>query len=151
MWKIEDLRGHEAYLDSNVLIYALEAADSAMLRELRELFADIGAGVTLARTSLIARAEVLVKPLRNRQNDLVRAYRELLSGTQDIAVQPVDAAIVDRAAELRALHRGLRLPDALHLATALLCECRYFLTSDKRLPGNMAGMKILPLHQLALD
>ena len=148
MWKLEDLRGHEAYLDSNIIIYAFEAADATTLHGLGALFADIGSGATRARTSLITRAEVLVRPLRDKQDDLVRAYRELLSGTQDIAVQPVDAGIVDRAAALRAAHRALRLPDALHLATALLCECRYFLTSDKRLTATIPGVEILPLHQM---
>lgn len=151
MWKVEDLRGHEAYLDSSIIIYAFETANATVLPALGALFADLGSGATRARTSLVTRAEVLVKPFRERQDDLVRAYRDILSGTQDIAVQPVDAAIVDRAAELRAAHRILRLPDALHLATAVLCECRYFLTSDKRLPKRIAGMEILPLHQLALD
>lgn len=151
MWTLEDLRGQQIYLDSNVIIYAFETADPAMLRELRALFADIASGATRSRTSLITRAEVLVKPLRDRQDDLVRAYREFLSGTGDIAVQPIDAGIVDRAAELRARHRALRLPDALHLATAVLCECAYFLTSDARLPAGVAGLHVLPLQQLARD
>lgn len=151
MWKVEDLRGHETCLDSNIIIYAFETADPAVLSVLRALFADVKSGATRARTSLITRAEVLVKPLRAQQADFVRAYRELLSGTQAIAVQPVDAAIVDRAAELRATHRILRLPDALQLATAVLCECRSFLTSDKRMPKAIAGVQILSLHQCAAD
>lgn len=148
MWRVEDLRGHETYLDSNILIYAFEAADPILMPGLVTFFADIGAGRTRVRTSLITRAEVLVKPLRERQLDLIDMYRQLLSGTQDIAVQPLDAAIVDRAAKLRAGHHALRLPDALHLATAILCECSCFLTVDQRLPANLAGVRILPLQQM---
>ncbi len=73
---------------------------------------------------MITRAEVLVRPLRDKQDELAGVYRELLSGTHDIAVIPVDESIADQAAELRAGHQSLRLPDALHLATAVLCHCR---------------------------
>lgn len=149
MWRTEKLRGEEIYLDSNILIYAFEGAEAQRLPELRTIFSDIASGIVRARTSLIARAEVLVRPLRNKQQELVRLYREILSGRQDIAVQPVDAGIVDRAAALRAAHPVLRLPDALHLATAVLCDCRYFLTSDKRLPGNGLGIEVLLLHEIS--
>lgn len=149
MWRAEKLRGEEIYLDSNILIYAFEGAEARSTPELRVIFSDITSGVVRARTSLITRAEVLVRPLRDKQEELVRLYREILSGRQDIAVQPVDAGIVDRAAELRAAHRLLRLPDALHLATAVLCDCRYFLTSDKRLAGSNLGIEVLMLHEMS--
>lgn len=149
MWRVEDLRGHEAYLDSNVIIYAFEGAEPAALRSLRALFADLASGATGARTSLLTRAEVLVRPLRERQDELAAAYRELLSGTRDVAVQPIDAAVVDRAAALRASHHALHLPDALHLATAVLCRCRYFVTSDKRLPASVGSVTVMPLHLLS--
>lgn len=148
MWRAEKLHGEEVYLDSNILIYAFEGAAAPHLPELRTIFSDIASGIVRARTSLITRAEVLVRPLRDKQDELVRLYRETLSGRQDIAVQPVDVGIVDRAAELRATHPILRLPDALHLATATLCDCRYFLTSDKRLHGSSLGIEVLLLQEM---
>jgi predicted nucleic acid-binding protein len=49
-----------------------------------------------------------------------------------IEVVPLDRTIARRAAELRAEHAGLRLPDAMVLATADLREAG-LLTFDDRL------------------
>jgi predicted nucleic acid-binding protein len=45
---------------------------------------------------------------------------------------PVDLAIAERAAELRARY-NLKTPDALQVATAIETGCNAFLTSDMRL------------------
>lgn len=148
MWRAEKLRGQEVYLDSNIIIYAFEGMDATSLRGLKVIFSDLATGVTHARTSLITRAEVLVRPLRDKQDELVRVYSELLSGTKDITVQAVDVDIVDHAAALRARHDSLRLPDALHLATAIHCHCRYFLTSDRRLATSRTGIEALTLQEM---
>lgn len=149
MWRVESLRGREVYLDSNIFIYAFESADHPALGGIRALLRDISNGTTHARTSLLTRAEVLVRPLREQQQDLAEFYRNLLSGTQPISVQPLDGAIVDRAAALRAVHGRLRLADALHLSTSLLCECDGLLTADKQLAAIDADIKVLPLHDMA--
>lgn len=151
MWKVDDLRGQTAYLDTNIFINAFEARDPVLQRALDGLFADIDTGITRACTSLITRVEVLVRPLREGQTGLVRTYREVLSGAFDIVVLPVAVDIIDCAAQLRAARRGLRLPDAIHLATAMLCSCRYFVTSDKRLTGRFSGVEVLQLHRLMGD
>lgn len=41
-----------------------------------------------------------------------------------------DRAIWDLAAQLRAAHK-LKLPDAVHLATAIKAACRFLITNDK--------------------
>jgi predicted nucleic acid-binding protein len=49
-----------------------------------------------------------------------------------ITVVPVDRAVARRAAQLRAEHTSLRLPDAMSLATALATDAA-LLTLDKKL------------------
>ena len=63
-----------------------------------------------------------------------RVYRDLFtSPPPGLAVAGLNAAIQERAAELRATIESLRLPDAIHLATAETERCDLFLTNDKRL------------------
>jgi predicted nucleic acid-binding protein len=49
-----------------------------------------------------------------------------------VQIVPADHAVDRRAAELRAQHSSLRLPDAMSLATALVSDAT-FLTLDKKL------------------
>lgn len=68
---------------------------------------------------------------------LVADYEELFR-QPGIRLLPVTRPILREAARLRADVSGLRTPDALHAATALLHGCAMFLTNDKafrRVPG----------------
>jgi predicted nucleic acid-binding protein len=62
-------------------------------------------------------------------------------------IVPVDAEIADRASELRAETRSLRMPDALIVATAELDpEVATLLTGDRavgKLRGLRCGVKLL--------
>jgi predicted nucleic acid-binding protein len=42
---------------------------------------------------------------------------------------PVDRGIADTAASLRASH-GLKLPDAIHIATGMVAGCAHYITGD---------------------
>lgn len=75
-----------------------------------------------------AYSETLVKPLAKGYADEVDAFVDGLG----VQIVPVDRAIGRRAAELRAEHGALRLPDAVVLATAQLRDER-LLTFDERL------------------
>lgn len=75
-----------------------------------------------------AYSETLVRPLSTGHGDKVEAFLDGLG----VEIVPVDREIARRAAELRSAHATLRLPDALVLATAQLCDAR-LLTFDGRL------------------
>jgi predicted nucleic acid-binding protein len=75
-----------------------------------------------------AYSEILVHALRQQRGDDVDRLVDRLR----VEVVAVDRPIARRAAELRAVHRALRLPDALVLATARLRDAR-LLTFDERL------------------
>lgn len=117
------------YLDTSALIYLVEVADSASF------------GDDQIVTSWITFAEALVKPMQNDDRLLQSAYRSLFEARTLLKVIPVDRDISLRAAELRAEH-GLKLPDAIHLATGLHHGCAAFLTGDR----GWAKLGIALLH-----
>ena len=82
-------------------------------------------------TSEITLSEVLVGPLRRADHDLLERYRLLFRHAEIIQLVPVTRAILERAAELRAVS-AMRLPDAIHVATALATGCQIVLSQDKR-------------------
>jgi predicted nucleic acid-binding protein len=47
-----------------------------------------------------------------------------------------------QAAKLRAKYKGLKMPDAIQLATAKYISCKEFITNDKQLK-NVEEMKVL--------
>lgn len=144
---LEALDGASLYFDSNVFIYALESPDRTLRRRHQALFHYLSEKRCDACTSLLTRAEVLVRPLRLKQIELADRYRMLLSGVGAIGLYGVDEDIVDRAAGLRADYPTLRLPDALHVATALSAGCDAIVTNDLRLNAVSARISVLtPCH-----
>ena len=83
-------------------------------------------GDTLAVGDL-ARAECLVAPFRNGDAGLEARYRAFFRDP-DIHVLAMTAAICERARACAA--HPFKLPDALHLATAIEHGCGLFLTND---------------------
>jgi predicted nucleic acid-binding protein len=82
-----------------------------------------------ATTALASAApEIMVPALRQRRGDDIDRLIDRLR----VEIVTVDREVARRAAELRATHRTLRLPDALVLATAQLRGGR-LLTFDERL------------------
>ena len=122
------LKGQKVYLDTNIFIYALEAMEpwAALLQE---AFASLQAGEWHAVTSSLSIAECLVKPFDMERDDMVAAYRAALSPSQYLHIAPLREEILVDAARLRALHK-FKLPDALHIATALDEGCTAMLTND---------------------
>jgi predicted nucleic acid-binding protein len=126
------------YLDTNVFIQAFEtsglSAEPAQ-RLLAALHANEGAAVT----SELTLAELLAPvdrpnalPQANRRQlylnllvwnnfvDLLQITRDILIGTADLR-------------EAASLKNGtkIRLPDAIHIVTAVQARCRFFVTNDK--------------------
>ncbi|MCD2172657.1 type II toxin-antitoxin system VapC family toxin [Rhizobium sp. C4] len=119
------------YLDTNIFIFALEGEDAELRMVLAELFS-IAPQKNEIRfvTSLITVSEGLVRPYRLAHADLIDQYERTLLDSPWLQNIPVDFRILQTAAILRAQNLGLKLPDAIHLATALLLGCSVFLTAD---------------------
>jgi predicted nucleic acid-binding protein len=80
-------------------------------------------------TSELTLAEVLVGPLKTGNVAIQQTYRSFLTSTATVEVPPVSRDILEESAQLRA-NTKLKLPDAIHLATALRFRCDSFLTND---------------------
>jgi len=145
MINVEGLAGDRLYLDTNVIIYFVEG--HLKYRPLLELlFEAIDGNALGAVTSELSLAEVLVKPLIERNSDVVQVYTGLLSSGSHLSVASIDRATLVRSAELRA-QLGCRAFDAIHLATAGLADCDYFLTEDMRI-RTPEGLRLLHLSEL---
>lgn len=79
--------------------------------------------------SVIALAEVLVKPLREGNDAAAGDYRQLLTSFPSLRLFDVDWNIAEAAARLRAAH-GLPLPDAIQAATALATGATGLISND---------------------
>lgn len=142
---VDELHGRLVALDTSPLIYYLEE-DPVYLAAVAPLFSAIADGKLRAVTSTVTLVEVLTKPLREGQFEIAHRYRYLLLSRAGIEMQPVSPAIAEEAARLRASH-GLRTPDAIQLATALVAGATHFLTNDHGL-ASIPDVQVLILSQL---
>lgn len=90
-------------------------------------------------TSRLSRLECRCKPLREGHDQLLRLYETFFAG-REVIVAEVDAAVVEKATELRAT-AGLKTPDAIHAATALLVGATEIWTTDRRF-GRCPGIRV---------
>jgi len=91
-------------------------------------------------TSRIARLECRCKPLRNRQSDLLDQY-EIFFASVEVAIREVNAAVIEKATDLRAAF-GLKTPDAIHAATAIISGTSEFWTTDARF-SKCSALKVV--------
>lgn len=130
MGLIEACRGRQVYLDTNIFIHAVKGLSEHMpvLRPLFELLASGGASAVTRELTL---AEVLPRPLATSRTDIAFIYERMPATSAWLAVVPVSRAVLVDAVHLRA-SSGLRLPDAIHVATALAADCSILLSNDSR-------------------
>jgi predicted nucleic acid-binding protein len=121
------------YLDANFLIRLVESPHGRNVRH-EHLWDMIDTGRLTAMTSWLTWSEVLVHPLRHDDAPLVAVYDRIFAGeTASLTCHDVKRPVLREAANLRARWPGLKSPDAIHLATAALHDCGWFVTSDARL------------------
>ncbi|KQS65500.1 hypothetical protein ASG39_09790 [Rhizobium sp. Leaf371] len=117
------------YLDTSAFIFAVEET-SVRSDLLHALFSASAKRATpMLVTSELTLAEVLVKPYREADDVLTRRYEDLVRSSRTLVLQPVGRRTLKYAAYLRTRNR-MKLPDAVHLSTAVGSRCTHFLTSD---------------------
>ena len=130
-------------LDSVSFIYFIED-DPRFVPVLLPLFEAFDSGSATGHTSEITLLEVLVMPYRRGDMHLAERYELLLTRSRGLTMTGLGRTQLRTAAKLRALHSGLRTPDALQLATALTAGCSTFVTNDRKLPA-IDGLRIIQL------
>ena len=103
-------------------------------------------GAFQAIASPVTLTECLILPLRLGQTQLQQDFINLLTMTESIAFAPIEAKVSKQAAELRVKY-GLKLPDALQVATALVNGCEVFLTNDATLK-RVTELRVVVLSEL---
>lgn len=131
-------------LDAGVVIGFLDGSDAHHERAHQVLRAAIDRSSVLALPAS-AHTEVLVGPAR-RGTEAMQTVRELVERVP-IRVAPLDDRTA-AAAELRANHRSLKLPDALVIASASVLDADELVTTDRGWPppatlGLRAAVTIL--------
>lgn len=148
MGRLTELTGARVYCDTNVVIYAIEGYDAyapviqALLRALDEQ-------AVVAVTSELTIAEVLVKPLRDGNHIIQQAYRRFLRPSSALSLFPISRKILEQAAGIRAAGK-VKLPDAIHWATALSADCNSFLTNDQAFKAQ-AGLTVHLISEITLS
>ncbi len=147
MGSVTALEGKRVYIDANIVIYGMEGF--ARYREILSLFfKNISTGSQSALTSELTIAEVLVKPLLDGDQPARQRYERTLVSRGSFTVAPVDRRTLVEAALLRSRHR-IKLPDAIHLSTAIVTGCEVFLTNDLRL-ASVGRVQVEALPNLEL-
>ena len=130
-------------LDTNVVIYELEEV-WPYLGLARELFRLMERGRIIGTVSTVVEAEVLVKPLRERDRSTLEKAELFFKDSPNLVVRSVDRPIARRAALVRASSR-LRLPDAIVVATALEDRCDALIGNDASMAHSTSGIPYLYL------
>lgn len=146
MGLIDDLGSGPVALDTPVFIYFIEKHQE-FHPVVRPLFAGIDGGTLEAVTSALTLLEVLVLPYRVGDLALARGYEDALRRSRIRLVQ-IDTTQLRAAAQLRAVHRAIRTPDALQISAARSAGCSTFVTNDTRLPP-LPGLRVLQIGDYA--
>lgn len=116
------------FLDTAPVIYFVEQ-NPEFASKVQEVFERLDDGKLTAVVSPITLAECLVLPYKQKKSDIAQIFTELLANNEGVLFYPIDEAIADKAANLRARY-NLTLTDAFQLAIAIHAECDAFLTND---------------------
>jgi predicted nucleic acid-binding protein len=129
------------YLDTNIVIYAVQAGAPEHQRAVGYLAALGQAGHRFAISEL-TRTESLILPFQPGNGQLLQDFLRFFHGP-NLRTFSLTAATHVRAAAIRASHtypaippaqpRRYGLADALHLAAAIESGCDVFLTNDNQL------------------
>ncbi len=118
-------------IDTPVFIYFLE--DHAEYSAAAEhILVDLPGDDDQLLTSVLTIAEVATGPYRDEKPSLAIAHAARIRMIGNLQVRDVDSDIAQAAARIRARY-GVRLPDAIHLATAVQSDADVFITNDRRL------------------
>ncbi len=149
MNKITDILNNisKVFLDTAPLIYYIEGSTN-FFSIVDVFFQGLKSRNIPAIVSPITLAECLVMPVKLNQAQIQKNFIDFLTNNREIEMVCIDSEIAVKASELRSIY-GLKLPDALQIATAILSQCDAFLTNDAGLK-RVTELQILVVGELRL-
>jgi predicted nucleic acid-binding protein len=125
------------YLDANILILLGEGRDerAALLTELAA--AQPSGETPFLCTSELTLAEVLVKPYRENDDRLITQYENWMVPGGFIEIGPIHSSALRYAAVLRSQYKAIKLPDAIHISTAIGFGCSHMMSGDRGIPDRI--------------
>lgn len=136
------------YIETAPLIYYVEA-NPIYIQRMDAIIDAVENQPIRAYSSVITLAEVLIQPLRTGDKVLEQEYRNILVNNESYQLIPITVHVAEIAADLRARY-NLRIPDALHVASALRAGCDAFLTNDSGIK-RVTDMTVLVLDELEVQ
>lgn len=130
----------KVYLDTNIFVEAFERVDRQS--PIWKVLNAIEGGELDAITSEITFAELLPKLIIDGEADLIALYERLFSEGGIFDAVPITREVLFEAARIRAVRLSVRLPDAIHLATAVHAGCSVVLSNDQRL-GSITQLPVV--------
>lgn len=125
----EILAQKNIYIDSNIFIYLLEDT-LPYVNLVAPLFEFIEKGQITGHTSSLTILEINVKPYQLGQTNIAHNYTAKLKTLSHLFIHDLSIDIADQASQLRAKYK-LKTPDAIHIASAMDCQCQALLGNDK--------------------
>lgn len=129
-------------LDTNVFIAALSPRE-ANSGQAHQLMRSVASGEHQATASALVYGEILALGARSLDIADISGFFDSLKNLRTVAA---DDVVCQRAGQLRRQFAGLRLPDALHLASALQVGAEVFITDDKQLVA--IAKRVMHAHTL---
>lgn len=134
-----------AYLDSNIFIYPLEGRQT-LSDPAQRLFRTLGYNHRVFVTSELTIAEVFAPSRERSPMTATRKsdYGRAIEANMSVRLVPATREILLSTIELREQTRH-KLLDAIHAATALSAQCRFFVSHDRamlRLPRQIRWLDV---------
>ncbi len=123
--------GQKIYLNTNLYISFFEGTPDISERVEKLLLNTLEKEIEITASPLIT-MELLIAPLRERNEQLTNVYKNLKNHIANIHFVDFSPKISEIAAVLRATY-NLATPDCIHLATAIDEKVNIFYTTDKRI------------------
>lgn len=136
-------------IDTMIIVYFLET-HPAYFSTAKKLFERIEGGEIQAVLSSLVFAELLVPAYRIGEFKRAESIFRLLSNFPNIQVVSVTPEISMQAAKLRASY-GMRTPDAIHAATAIIEKVDGIITNDREFLKIRKTIEVFPFEHVMGD
>ena len=142
MGLIQSLKNKRVYFDTNIIIYLIEGFPEYQ-KSVDEIQEVLETSQCVAITSDITICESLIKPFKDNYLEGVKIFQSFLEESGIFELIPTARSTYIKASLVSAT-QSLKLPDAIHVATAIQSRCDIFLTNDKSIktPNSITKLSL---------